>query len=73
MMKFDVEFDETDALVLLDEEILSELNSDLMYALDILLDHNGTSELIYDFPDENWSDVRCRETEILKNFVIQGK
>ncbi|MBR1443507.1 MAG: hypothetical protein IJ583_08240 [Firmicutes bacterium] len=73
MMKFDVEFDETDALVLLDEEILSELNSDLMYALDILLDHKGTSELIYDFPNENWNAVRCRKTEILKKFCDSGK
>ena len=37
---------------------LIELNNDdLLYAMDILLDFSGTSELIFDFPDEDWNTV----------------
>ena len=51
-MKFTLECDVMDGLILIDESYLSELNDDLLYAMDILLDSSGTTELIYDFPNE---------------------
>lgn len=73
-MKFDYECDNPDGLVIIDEAYLDELsNSELLYALDILLDKKGETELIYDFPGENWSEVWERETQQLRDFCNQGK
>ena len=66
--------DRMDGLVFIDESYLSELNNDdLLYAMDILLDSSGTSELIFDFADEDWDTVRQRETESIREFCSQGK
>ena len=51
-MKFTLECDEMDGLVFIDECYLSELNDDMLYAMDILLDLSGRSELVCDFPNE---------------------
>ena len=73
-MKFTLDCDILDGLVFIDESYLSELNdADLLYAMDILLDSSGTSELICDFPNENWDIVRQRETERIREFCGQGK
>ena len=72
-MKYTLECDEMDGLVFIDEGYLSELNDDLLYAMDILLDSSGTSELIYDFPNEPWDIVRPRETKQIREFCGQGK
>lgn len=72
-MKFTLECDESDGLVFIDESYLSELTGDLLYAMDILLDPSGTSELVYDFPNEEWDTVRQRETKQLREFCGQGK
>ena len=62
-----------DGLVFIDESYLSELNDDLLYEMDILLDLSGTSELICDFPNEDWDIVRQRETKQIREFCEQGK
>ena len=62
-----------DGLVFIDESYLSELNDDLLYEMDILLDLSGTSELICDFPNEDWDIVRQRETKQIQEFCEQGK
>lgn len=62
-----------DALVLLDKMVITELTEELLYLLDIFIDVDGKSELIYDFPDENWEDVRIRETQKLADFCNSGK
>ena len=72
-MKFTLECDVMDGLILIDESYLSELNDDLLYAMDILLDSSGTSELVCDFPDEPWDTVRQRETKQIRKFCEQGK
>ncbi len=72
-MKFTFECDMMDGLILIDEGYLSELNDDLLYEMDILLDSSGTSELVYDFPDEPWDTVRRRETKQIREFCGQGK
>ncbi|MDE7182231.1 MAG: hypothetical protein K2O41_04260 [Clostridia bacterium] len=72
-MKFKFECDDLDGLVLIDKSYLSELNDDMIYALDVLLDSQGQSELIYDFPNEEWSTVRARETKHLREFCNSGK
>jgi hypothetical protein len=72
-MKYTLNCDIMDGLVFIDESYLSELNDELLYAMDILLDSSGTSELIFDFPNENWDTVRQRETEQVREFCGQGK
>ena len=44
-MKFTVECDMMNGLILIDEGYLSELNDDLLYAMEILLDLSGTSKV----------------------------
>ncbi len=66
--------DMLDGLVFIDESYLSELNdADLLYAMDILLDSSGTSELIFDFFNEDWDIVRQQETKRIRDFCGQGK
>lgn len=72
-MEFIVECEECEGLVLMDKSYLDEMNSELLYAMDILLDFSGKSELAYDFPGEKWKVVRERETESIKNFCNSGK
>lgn len=62
-----------DALVLIDKMVIPELTEELLYMLDIFIDVEGTSELAYDFPDEDWADVRSRETQKLADFCNSGK
>lgn len=72
-MYFLLESDETDGLVFIDKSYLSEFNDDMLYAMDILLDPFGKTELIYDFPDEKWETVRPRKTKPIRDFCEQGK
>ena len=73
-MKYTLDCGMLDGLVFIDESYLAELNdADLLYAMDILLDSSGTSELICDFPNEDWDIVRQRETERIREFCGQGK
>ena len=62
-----------DGLVFIDESYLTDLHDDMLYAMDILLDSRGKSELIYDFPGEVWDIVRQRETKQIREFCGQGK
>ncbi len=63
-----------DGLVFIDESYLSELNdADLLYAMDILLDSSGKSELIFEFFNEDWDIVRQQETKRIRDFCGQGK
>lgn len=72
-MKFCFECDEIDALVLIDESYLGEIDNDILYSFDIFLDRDGHTELIYDFPDEKWEVVRERESIKIKDFCNSGK
>ena len=72
-MNFMLECSVLDGLVFIDEGYLAGLNDDLLYEMDILLDYNGTSELICDFPDESWDIVRPRETKEIRKFCAYGK
>lgn len=62
-MKFTLECDEMDGLVFIDKSHLAELNSDILYSMDILLDPFGETELTFDFPNEDWKTVWNRETK----------
>ena len=73
-MKYTLDCGMLDGLVFIDESYLAELNdADLLYAMDILLDSSGTSELICDFPNEDWDIVRQRETERIREFADREK
>ena len=72
-MKFQVDRESVDGLVLIDRGSMKELDDDLLYAFDILLDRNGLLELIFDFSKEDWHTVWVRETEALRKFCNSGK
>lgn len=72
-MKFELTCEDMDGLVLIDQSYLNELDFDTLYAMEILLDISGRSELIYDFPDEAWPEVRARETKSIREFCNSGK
>lgn len=72
-MKFNFTCDDMDGFILIDASYQKIFDSDMLYALDILLDISGSSELIYDFPNENWKTVRLRETASIRNFCSSGK
>ena len=72
-MKFMLKCDLMDGFVLIDKYYLSELDDCMLYAMDILLDPLGKSELIFDFPNEAWNDVRLRETKSIREFCNDGK
>lgn len=72
-MKFIVECDGSDGLVLMDQSYLGEMDSELLISMDFLLDLHGETELIYDFPAENWENVRERESKAIQSFCNSGK
>lgn len=72
-LKFNFTCDDMDGFILIDASYQKIFDSDMLYALDILLDISGSSELIYDFPNENWKTVRLRETASIRNFCSSGK
>lgn len=72
-MKFTLECDEMDGLVFIDKSRLAELNSDILYSMDILLDPFGETELTFDFPNEDWKTVWIRETKQVRKLCEQGK
>ena len=53
-MKFIVECDGADGLVLMDKSYIREMNEELLGSMDFLLDYYGETELKFDFPVEVW-------------------
>lgn len=72
-MKFHLDCGPVNGLVLIDQSYLGALDDELLYAMDILLDITGKTELICDFPGEKWSDVWQRETKSIREFCNSGK
>lgn len=73
-MTFDYICDDLpDGLVLIDEAFFEELNEELLCSLDVLLDYEGRTELVYDFPEEDWKKVWERETIPIKEFCDTGR
>lgn len=62
-----------EALILIDPAFLPELSDQILYELDILLDPQGKTELVYDFPEEKWEIVWKRETKEIRKFCEEGK
>ena len=73
-MKFDIDCGyNCGGMVLIDKSFLKELDDTLLYAMELLLDIKGRSELICDFAGEEWNMVRRRETEPVQEFCNSGK
>ena len=72
-MKFEVQCDINDGIVLMDPAYFKDMNEDILNAMNIFLDPNDVTELVDDFPDEEWTEVYERETAPLKEFIESGK
>lgn len=73
-MKFDFICDNLpDGLVLMDEAYFGEFNEDMLYSFEIWLDREGRTELVYDFPGEDWATVWERESALIKDYCYSGK
>ena len=72
-MKYKYRCDGLDGLILIDKKYLDEIDDNLLAELDIFLDRDGKTELIYDFPNEEWKEVRKRETKKIIDFCNSGK
>lgn len=72
-MEYIFKCDDMDGLVLIDEYYLDKFNEEILYSFDIFLDPYGKSELVYDFPDEEWKNVYNRESKKFLEFCNSGK
>lgn len=72
-MEVHVQSDMTDGIVLLDPAFFKKMDENILRAMDIFLDKNGESELIYDFPDEEWEKVYVRESKPFVELVEAGE
>ena len=68
-MKIEYEISFVDALVIIDPERFKEMDEEFLYAFDIFLDKEGESELVCDFPGEDWKEVWDRETAVVQDFI----
>lgn len=73
MTKFKFNCDFEDGLMLIDQEHLKLLEFEHLDSLNITLDIEGKTTLIYDFPGEKWSEVWNRESTSIRNFANEGK
>ena len=71
-MKVHVQIDLMDGIVLADPTLFEKMDENILRAMDIYLDKNGESELIYDFPGEEWETVYARESRPFVSFVESG-
>ena len=62
-----------DGLVLIDEDYMSEFDDDMLYSFEVWLDKDGRTELVYDFPEEEWEKVWEKESALIRNFCDEGK
>lgn len=53
--------------------ILKELDEELLFSMSIAVDFEGTTELVYDYPDEDWPTVWQRETEPVMKMCNAGE
>lgn len=72
-MRIEYEISFVDALVIIDPERFKEMDEEFLYAFDIFLDKEGESELVYDFPGEDWKEVWDRETAVVRDFIKNSK
>lgn len=72
-MEVHVQSDMTDGIVLLDPTFFKKMDENILRAMDIFLDKNGESELICDFPDEEWEKVYVRESKPFAELVEAGE
>lgn len=72
-MEVHVQSDMTDGIVLLDPAVFKKMDENILRAMDIFLDKNGESELVYDFPDEEWEKVYVRESKPFVALVEAGE
>ncbi len=71
-MKVHVQSDLIDGIVLADPAVFEKMDENILRAMDIYLDKNGESELVYDFPGEDWETVYVRESRPFVSFVKSG-
>lgn len=72
-MNIEYQISFVDALAIIDPAVFSEMDEEFLYAFDIFLDKDGESELVFDFPGEEWNEVWNRETRCVRDFIEAHK
>ena len=72
-MQINVQSDYPDGIVIIDSACLEQMDDTILRSMDIYLDKDGKSELVYDFPDEDWNTVYERECKPFVSFVESGR
>lgn len=62
-----------DALVLVDEAVVANIDDEMFQALNIALDPDGVTDVRDEFPDEPWSGVWNREGEPVWTLCREGR
>ena len=71
-MNFNVACELDDGIVVIDPAKIEEINEKIMYAMDIYIDPEGVTEVVFDFPGEDWNSVYKRQTRKLLDFTDEG-
>ncbi|MCR5119834.1 MAG: hypothetical protein K6B44_09500 [Lachnospiraceae bacterium] len=72
-MNFSVSCELDDGIVVIDPAMIDEIDEKIMYAMEIFLDPEGVTEIVFDFPGEEWKSVYNRQSRKLLSFMDEGK
>ena len=71
-MQINVQSEWPEGVVLIDPAFFEKMDENILRAMDIYIDKDGESELVYDFPGEDWKTVYERETKPFRSFAENG-
>ena len=72
MNNFNLECDGSGGIVLIEKDIVSTLSKELAAILNVVIDVNGQTELVFDYPGQEWRDVWSNELRNLNDSVKSG-
>lgn len=72
MINFDLECDGSGGIVFVDKDRISTLSKEFGSILNIVVDVDGETGLVFDYPDDDWVDVWSLELDKLNKLCIDG-
>jgi hypothetical protein len=72
MESFDLECDGYGGIVLIEKDKVKSLSKEIGAVLNVVIDVEGRSDLVSDYPGENWQDVWAKELDNLRSICKDG-